>query len=61
MLCMSMNASAQSGNLTGKLVDGKGVPLTFANVAVLKAADVPLAFATDDPNNPPINGRPGRY
>ena len=39
MLCMSMNASAQSGNLTGKLVDGKGVPLTFANVAVLKAAD----------------------
>lgn len=35
----SNNALAQTGSLTGKLVDEKGVAIGFANVALLKAAD----------------------
>lgn len=34
-----MNTAAQNANLTGKLIDGKGAPLPFVNVALLKATD----------------------
>jgi len=35
-------AFSQQGTLKGKLLDGKGAPLPFANVALLKAADTAL-------------------
>ena len=39
-------AFSQTGSLTGKLQDGKGAPLPFANVALLKATDTAFVSGT---------------
>ncbi|HZI00100.1 MAG TPA: TonB-dependent receptor, partial [Flavisolibacter sp.] len=39
LFCISTLSSAQKSGLTGFLADTKGVPVSFANVALLKATD----------------------
>ncbi|MCW3074405.1 MAG: TonB-dependent receptor [Flaviaesturariibacter sp.] len=43
LLVLVNSAGAQGGNLTGKLSDSKGTPVSFANVTLLKAADSSFA------------------
>ena len=39
LTCITSQAVAQSGRLSGKLTDEKGAALKFANVAILKDGD----------------------
>jgi hypothetical protein len=63
-ICMTTLAMAQSGKLTGKLTDEKGVALRYANVALLKAADsafVAGALVQEDGRFELVTPTPGRY
>jgi hypothetical protein len=44
LCCISTLLSAQNAGLTGSVADSKGIPISFANVTLLKAAD--SSFAT---------------
>lgn len=38
-LCMLVNCQVQAQNITGKVVDAKGNPLSFANIVLLNRQD----------------------
>ena len=44
--CFISKALAQTGSITGKLLDDKGAPVAFANVTLLKAADTAFVAGT---------------